>query len=43
MAAAIILSPKTVKARLSSVYRKLRLSFRTQLVRCPTEADVAPP
>ncbi|WP_433379250.1 helix-turn-helix transcriptional regulator [Actinoplanes sp. CA-142083] len=43
VAAAIFLSRKTVEAHLSSVYRKLGLSSRTQLVRYLTEAGVAPP
>ncbi|MEU9899976.1 hypothetical protein ACIBCS_41870 [Streptomyces phaeochromogenes] len=40
---AAILSRRTVEAQLSSVYSRLFLSSRTQLVRYPTEADVAPP
>ncbi|MFI7596724.1 AAA family ATPase [Actinoplanes sp. NPDC049681] len=42
VAAAMFISRKTVEAHLSSVYRKLGLSSRTQLVRFLTEAGAVP-
>ncbi|BFU47832.1 AAA family ATPase [Krasilnikovia sp. MM14-A1004] len=41
VATALFISRKTVEAHLSSVYRKLELSSRTQLVRCLTAAGVS--
>lgn len=42
VAAALFISRKTVEAHLSSVYRKLQLSSRTQLVRYLTRAGIDP-